>query len=154
MENNIILIEQKLEEVTQTNKNIENIDNENILISNIIIKKSSEELKVQKEIEEDSINKEIYMDKFYKEQENLKMINENINILDKEKNQKELSISKLDLENNNIALKLEEDYKLNFEEALLLENKIENVTNCRKTVKELKAKIKQLGNVKIGRAHV
>ncbi|MGO1469330.1 MAG: hypothetical protein ACTHW2_04850 [Tissierella sp.] len=89
------------------------------------------------------------MNRFYKEQDNLRTINENINILDKNKNKKELSLSKLELEEENILIKLKEDYKLSLKEAFLLEKPVEDVKAFRERVKLLKKEIKKLGNVNL-----
>lgn len=144
------LREEKLKEIVMFEKDLENS-----IINKDFAKASIQELLKQEVSLENKIkikfeDKDNYMDNFYKEQKSLEILNENINILERNKNDKELKISKLELEKNNISSKLLEDYKLTIEEALLLEKSLENIKENKIRVKTLKEKIKELGNVNLG----
>ncbi len=143
------LIKEKAENTRLIDKSLEEIFKEKETNTAILNEKIKRAEIIDLDIKDSSKDKEIYMKEFYKEQDNLKAINENISILSKERNDRELEISKLDLKKENIVTNLSDHYKLSLEEALELERPIDNIKDCRKKIKALKNNIKELGNVNL-----
>lgn len=90
------------------------------------------------------------MDDFYNEQENLKIFNDRLMILEKQKNKRELRYSKLELQEENLKNKLFSDYELNYETAINLGIYSEEMIIPSNRISELKEKIKSIGNVNVG----
>ncbi|MDR7869916.1 MAG: chromosome segregation protein SMC [Tissierellaceae bacterium] len=105
---------------------------------------------VSLKLDDYSKSKESLMDSFYKEQENLKIINDRLMVLEKQKNKRELKYSKLELQEENYNSKLQNDYELNYDLAINLEIYSEEMIIQPNKITELKDKIKSLGNVNVG----
>ena len=121
----------------------------------IRLKEKIDEISTDKEIcssklEEFANSKELFMDDFYNEQENLKIFNDRLMILEKQKNKRELRYSKLELQEENLKNKLFSDYELNYETAINLGIYSEEMIIPSNRISELKEKIKSIGNVNVG----
>ena len=148
-DNNLLKIT-KIDEVTLTQKHLKEVTiNRDIANDNIEVN-LNKEINIDRDIKLTIGDKDKYMNSFYKEQNKLKEINEGINILERAKNDKELKLSKLILQRDNIESKLMNDYKLNIEEARKLKMPLENFKQVKSNIKILKEKIKHLGNVNLG----
>ncbi|MBS4539768.1 chromosome segregation protein SMC [Clostridium sp. D2Q-11] len=93
--------------------------------------------------------KTLYLDTFYKEQEELKRMNKNITELQKSINTMEIKLAKYETQLENYNNKLWEEYELTYQMALEFRREIENVTKVQNNVREIKRRIKDLGNVNI-----
>lgn len=120
-DNNQFSKQQKLKEIESTKNNIEKVSIDKEASENSIQELFKQEQNLGNYIKIKVEDKDKYMDNFYKEQTNIKTLSENINILEKARNGKELELSKMKLERENISSKLFDDYKLDIEEALLLD---------------------------------
>ncbi len=94
-------------------------------------------------------NKSNIMKKFYDEQENLKKINEEINNLQKSINTLELKLTKNEMTIEKYNDKLWEDYEMSYKMALNYKKDIENVSKVEGKIKQIKEKIKQIGNINV-----
>lgn len=148
--NNKLLKEEKLKEIIMVKKVLEKIILDKQVSETSIQELFKEEVNLKHDIEIKVEDKDKYMNDFYKEQTIIKTLIENISTLERNKNDKDLKLSRLEMERENISSKLLADYKLNIEEAFLLERSIDDIKESRKRVKLLKEKIKHLGNVNLG----
>ncbi|MBS4536079.1 chromosome segregation protein SMC [Clostridium sp. D2Q-14] len=167
-------IEQKNEEIINTSsrleKEIENLLNKRKNIETDInnkrkgIEKSEnviEKLVQEKEELQEKLSKcnsdlikiknkrTLYMDTFYKEQEKLKKMNESISELQNSINAMEIKLAKYETQLENYNNKLWDEYELTYQMALDYKVEIENVTKVQNNVRDIKRKIKTLGNVNI-----
>lgn len=115
-------------------------------IESISMKQESVSLK----LDEYANSKEELMDSFYKEQENLKIINDRMMALEKQKSKREVKLSKLELQEENLKDKLFSDYELTYDMALDLEIYSEEIIISINRINLLRDKIKSLGNVNVG----
>ena len=143
-------ISQKLNTIHSIKEDVLKIQDERNILIKEIEDKENREINISKELEELVIKKENLMKSFYKRQEELKEINDNLGKLEREKNKMDLKLSKslLQLENNNT--KLLEDYQLEFEKALELEDESMDMIKAKPRISQLKSDIKKLGNVNLG----
>ncbi|OLS01734.1 chromosome segregation protein SMC [Tissierella creatinophila] len=148
--NNKLLKEEKLKEIIVVKKDLEKIILDKQVSETSMQESFKEEVNLKNDIEIKVEDKDKYMNNFYKEQTIIKTLIENISTLERNKNDKDLKLSRLEMERENITSKLLADYKLNIEEAFLLERSIDNIKESRKRIKLLKEKIKHLGNVNLG----
>lgn len=125
------------------------------LIDNILI--GEENLKTLKEDEirtKESLNKvqdekNKLMDNYYSMQEKLKEINDKINKYEKMENQWKIKLTKSSIELENIYGRLLNDYELDYEGAKDLLVEIEDVEKVKGRIKELRKKIRALGNINL-----
>lgn len=95
-------------------------------------------------------NKKIFMENFTDEQEKLKRMDEKINSLEKNINNLDIKYAKYSVQIENYNSRLEEEYELNYEEALGLKIEIKNFKEVEGEVRALKNDIKNLGTVNLG----
>ncbi|NLW22256.1 MAG: chromosome segregation protein SMC [Tissierellia bacterium] len=93
--------------------------------------------------------KDKYMEEFYLEQSRFKETNERLTGIEKQKNNWELKEAKLSVQLDNIYSKLEEEYELEYDEAIKLLVEIEDLDKAHEEVKRLKGEIKKLGSVNL-----
>lgn len=91
----------------------------------------------------------LYLDTFYKEQEELKKMNEGIADLQKSINTMEIKLAKYETQLENYNNKLWDEYELTYQMALDYKRDIENVTKVQNKVRDLRRRIKSLGNVNV-----
>lgn len=131
------------EEIETLKKNKEELSEE---VDNL----SMEQDDVAIKLEEFTRKKEVLMDDFYKDQDGLKVINDRLLVLEKQKSKREVKYSKFDLNIDNYKDRLLNDYELNYDEALDLEIVSEDMIILPNRIKGLKDKIKSLGNINVG----
>ena len=136
--------------ISSTINEIELLKNSSIELNNRTNEISLEFEDVSAILEESLKNKTKLMDDFYKEQEDLKIINDRLMVLEKQKNKRELKNAKLELQIENYNNRLLNDYELSYEMALKLETVSEEMIISQNRIIELKEKIKTLGNVNVG----
>lgn len=90
------------------------------------------------------------MENFTDEQEKLKGMDEKINLLEKNINNLDVKYAKYSVQIENYNSRLEEEYELNYEEALGLKIEIKNFKEVEGEVRILKNDIKNLGTVNLG----
>lgn len=95
-------------------------------------------------------NKKVFMENFTDEQEKLKRMDEKINLLEKNINNLDVKYAKYSVQIENYNSRLEEEYELNYEEALGLKIEIKNFKEVEGEVRTLKNDIKNLGTVNLG----
>ena len=137
-------------EIEKTISEIENLKEEENKIQEIIEKISLEYEDVSLKLEEFISSKESLMNDYYEEQESLKTINDRLMDLEKQKSKRELRLSKLELQEENINDKLYNDYELNYEMAISLKLYSEDLIISKNRIVQLKEMIKSLGNVNVG----
>lgn len=149
--------EQKLKSIDEMKNNLSSTINEIDLLKNSSIELSNKTNEISLEyenvsyiLEEFANNKTKLMDGFYKEQEDLKIINDRLMVLEKQKNKRELKHTKFELQIENYNNRLLNDYELSYEMALKLETVSEDMIISQNRITELKEKIKTLGNVNVG----
>ena len=147
MESLKILKENKIVENEKIKENIEKLIENAINLEETIEILSKEEGGKNDKLAVLKKEKEILMKEYYLEQENLKKTNEELNKFEKLINDWNIKETKYKVELNNINGKLLENYELNYEEALELWMKIENLNLANTQVKKLKNEIKDLGTV-------
>lgn len=113
---------------------------------------------IEYENSEDSINivlndlikrKDAILKKFYDEQDRLKVLNKRISDIEKQNNSYEVKLTRFELQFENYHAKLMDDYEMTIEDALKLEREISDFQNVQVVIRELKDKIKDLGNINI-----
>lgn len=112
--------------------------------------REEEETDIAKTLENMISEKDELMDNFYREQEELKIINDSLGNLEREKNKKDLKLSKCTLQLENKSSRLMEDYQLSLEESIELEDLSIDLTEAKPKISKLKSSIKELGNVNLG----
>jgi len=95
-------------------------------------------------------NKKVFMENFTNEQEKLKRMDEKINLLEKSINSLDVKYAKYSVQIENYISRLEEEYDLNYEEALNFKIEIKNFKEVEEEVRALKNDIKNLGTVNLG----
>lgn len=118
------------------------------------LNKKKEELKEEFSLKNSKLidiknKRSLYIDSFYKEQENLKKMNDNINGLQQSVNTMEIKFAKYEVQLDNFNNKLWEEYELTYEDALKIKKDIDNVTKVQNDIREIKKKIKVLGNINL-----
>lgn len=94
-------------------------------------------------------SKDVLMKRFYKEQDDLKVINEGLSKLEKNLNSIKVKIARYEVERENFHYKLEDEYNLEFSEALKYKKDMSQVKNIKKVIEAYKTEIRNLGNVNI-----
>ncbi len=155
--NNHINIQVKLEEnikrkTKEQENNIEEISKEKARVESSLEdkKKLSEEL-LEYDIKLNEVKSERnnFMQAYYSDQEKLNEMNRTINDLQKSVSSLELRQEKYNMQLENINTKLWEDYELTYQMALKYRKEIENVTRVQNEIRELKNKIRGLGNINV-----
>ncbi|MEW9094002.1 MAG: chromosome segregation protein SMC [Clostridiaceae bacterium] len=165
------IIAGKLKELVRLDKEIDELNykhlqlEENIAkgtdnINEYIIKIDNNKLacntinKLLKELEETYKDKEI---EIIKTKDNLNEIHSRLeenyilkNKKESEYNRLQVNLAKLESENNNLVLKLNEEIGLTLDEALDFKQEIEDISSYKKNINELKNKISSLGMVNVG----
>lgn len=143
--------------ITDKEKNInlnnDEITNVNVSKSDILVSIETieeEEVNISSSLEKLMETKENFMKNFYEEQERLKEINKKLGIMEKQKNNQEVKLTRLELYLENNYTRLSNDYEMEYEQALKFESPIGNVQNAIEEAKTLKSKIKDLGHVNLG----
>lgn len=149
-EKKLISIEEMNNNLRSTTDEIEKLKSSSIDINEKIEGISKKHEVIATKLEEFSKNKEVLMDDFYKEQEHLKIINDRLIVLEKQKNKRELKHSKFELQVENFNSRLLNDYELSYEMALELRSVSDDIIISGNRIKELKEKIKSIGNVNVG----
>ncbi|MBU5482754.1 chromosome segregation protein SMC [Clostridium sp. MSJ-11] len=165
------IIAGKLKELVRLDKEIDELNykhlqlKENITkgtdnINEYIIKIDNNKLmcntidKLLKDLEETYKDKEI---EIIKTKDNLNEIHSRLeenyilkNKKENEYNRLQVNLAKLESENNNLVLKLNEEIGLTLDEALDFKQDIEDISSYKKNINELKNKISSLGMVNVG----
>lgn len=146
-----------IENIYEKKEEIKNISNMIISIGEeskkILLQRDSLENKLKKTIENlNKIKKDkiSFMDNYYKKQEKLKIINKEINDLEKKDNNLKVKEARYSVQWENYHNKIIEEYKLTYEEALNYKKEISNLTKARKYIKNLKKEIDSLGTINLG----
>ena len=105
--------------------------------------------KTTEDLEATTNKKRKLMESFYLEQENLKMVNEEIGTMDKRKNSQEVKLARITVQLETYHKKLQDDYELQYEEALKDEKEIDNIQEAIVEIRKLKGQIKELGTVNL-----
>ena len=144
----ILLIDKKNSIISIQNE-IESIASSRIEVEEEITKYEKIENSIALELNDLIKEKDKKMNSLYDEQDILKIIHKKI--LDNEKalNNLEIKLARYELQLENNYTKLIDEYELTIEEAIKFEKEIENIQGANNEVKELKDKIKVLGNVNI-----
>lgn len=155
--NNYISIRFKLEEdlkrkVMEQENNREEITKERARVDSLAEdkKKLSEELlEYDIKLDEVKVERNNFMQAYYTDQEKLNEMNRTINELQKSISSLELKQEKYNLQLDNINSKLWEEYEMTYQMALKYKKEIENVTRFQNEIRELKNKIRSLGNINL-----
>lgn len=99
-----------------------------------------------KEIKNDKNN---FMQAFYLEQEKLKDMNRKINDLQKSLNTLDVKYAKYSSQLELFNSKLWDDYELTYQMAVKYKQEIESIAKVQGSIKEIKEKIKSLGNINV-----
>ncbi|WIV10833.1 chromosome segregation protein SMC [Proteiniborus sp. MB09-C3] len=113
-------------------------------------KRLSEEL-LEYDIRLDEVKSERnnFMQAYYTDQEKLNEMNRKINDLQKSVSSLEVKQEKYNMQVENINTKLWEEYEMTYQMALKYKKEIENVTRVQGEIRELKNRIKALGNINL-----
>lgn len=144
----------KLQEIENSLVNNKN-SIEEIVINRKELMQSMEELKGKVNISKNEldnlvINRDEIMKNFYNEQDKLLELNKLINNLEKSINQFEIKLAKNTVQLDNYHKKIQEDYDLDYEDALKYETELEDMQKAIVETRRLKYEIKELGNVNLG----
>lgn len=90
-----------------------------------------------------------FMQAYYSDQEKLNQMNKKINDLQKSVSSLQIKREKFSMQLENINYKLQEEYELTLEQAKKYRKKIENVGRSQSEIRNIKSKIKALGNINI-----
>lgn len=90
-----------------------------------------------------------FMQAYYSDQEKLNEMNRNINDLQKSVSSIEVKQEKYTVQLENINTKMWEEYEMTYQMALNYKEEIENVTKIQNEIRELKNRIKSLGNINL-----
>jgi len=138
------------ENIKSTKAELEGLGDKKIELNNRIEELGEKEAKLSLELEDYTKGKEGLMENFYRLQDDLKIINERLMVLEKQKNKRELNHSRLELKIDNLNNKLLNDYEFDYETALATMEISEELIIPPNRIRELKDKIKALGNVNLG----
>lgn len=95
-------------------------------------------------------DKSKYLQTFYAEQEKINEMNRKINDLQKSVTTLDVKSTKYTTQLESINSKLWDEYELTYQMALKHKKDIESITKVQNEIKEIKSKIKTLGNVNLG----
>lgn len=151
------------EEYTRIANDIESFENESEKIEEnikklqsqrtmLIIKKnelSQEILEYDIRLKEIKSDKNNFMQSFYNEQEKIKEMNKKINDLQLSKNTLDIKLARYNMQLENYTNKLWDDYELSYQMALEYKKELENVTKVQNEIRDLKRKIKSLGEINV-----
>lgn len=155
--NNYVNIRLKLiEDIEGKNKDQENnkneIEKERTRVTSLLEEKKrfSEEL-LEYDIKLDEVKNERnnFMQAYYTDQEKLNEMNRKINDLQKSVSSLEIKQEKYSMQLANINTKMWEEYEMTYQMAINYRKEIENVTRVQSEIRELKNKIKSLGNINL-----
>lgn len=110
----------------------------------MLLNKNSEKLNALK------TDKAAFMETFSLEQQKLKSISEKLSNLEKKVSSLDIKHAKYSVQIENYNTRLLEDYELDYEEAIEHNIEISNYKGVNREIKELKAKVKELGIVNLG----
>lgn len=130
-------------------KELEAIELNKIQLNEEISFHISKEDEITLDLNNNIKKKDSYMKTFYDEQDRLRIINKKISEIDKVNNNLEIRLTRYELQYENNHIKLQDDYELNFEEAMKYEKDIVNISVAQSEVKVLKEEIKTLGNINL-----
>lgn len=113
-------------------------------------KQLSEEL-LEYDIRLDEVKSERnnFMQTYYNDQEKLNEMNRKINDLQKSISSLEVKREKYNMQLENITARLWEDYEMTYQMAAKYKKEFENVTKVQNEIRDLKNKIKALGNINL-----
>ncbi|KGG80782.1 hypothetical protein Y919_04515 [Caloranaerobacter azorensis H53214] len=136
-------------ELERIKENIEKLQNQRTMF---IVEKnelSQELLEYDIRLKEIKSDKNNYMQSFYNEQEKIKEMNKKINDLQSSKNTLDIKLTRYNMQLESYTNKLWDDYELSYQMALKYKKEIENVTKVQNEIRDLKRKIKSLGDVNV-----
>ncbi len=142
-------IERKIKE--RENNEIEVVEESSRINALLEEKKQLSEELLEYDIKLDEVKNERnnFMQAYYTDQEKLNEMNRKINDLQKSVSSLEVKQEKYNMQLENINLKMWEEYEMTYEVALNYRKEIENVTRVQNEIRELKNKIKVLGNINL-----
>lgn len=110
---------------------------------------SEELLEYDIKLEEVKSERNSFLQAYYTDQEKLNEMNRKINDLQKSISSLEVKKEKYSMQLENINTKLWEEYEMTYQMALEYRKEIENVTRVQNEIREIKNKIKSLGNINL-----
>lgn len=144
------------EEIERKNKDRENnkveVVRERAKIDLLLKEKkrlSEELLEHDIKLEEVKSERNNFMQTYYTDQEKLNEMNRKINELQKSISSLEVKQEKYNIQLDNINTKMWEEYEMTFQMALKYKKEIENITRVQNEIRQLKNKIKALGNINL-----
>lgn len=142
-------IKKKVKE--QENNKIEVLDERKRIDSLLEDKKklSEELLEYDIQLNEVKLERNNFMQAYYTDQEKLNEMNRKINDLQKSASSLDIRQEKYNMQLENINSKLWEEYEMTYQMALKFRKDIENVTRVQNEIRELKNKIRALGNINL-----
>lgn len=144
------LILEKEKNIALNLREVESIGTNKSNILNSIKSIEKEEVDISAKLDKLIETKDNFMKNFYEEQERLKEINKKLGILEKQKNNQEVKLTRLELYLENNHNRLADEYEMDYEKALKFESPIGNIQNAIQEAKSLRAQIKELGHVNLG----
>jgi len=131
------------------NQIIENrneIENLRLIISN----SQEEEIKEAGELKQLLQSKDKLMDSFYELQERNRILAQRLAKVDREIDKLDMDRSRFDVQIESMTERMQTDYDLDIDAVLAFNISVENVREEQNSIKDLRSRIKELGNVNIG----
>lgn len=143
-------IENYKSESEKIKENISKLQNQRTIFINKKNRLSQDLLEYDIRLKEIKGDKNNFMQSFYNEQEKIKEMNKKINDLQSSKNTLDIKLTRYNLQLENYTNKLWDEYELSYQMALKYKKELENVTKVQNEIRDLKRKIKSLGEINVG----